>query len=205
MTRKMIGLLATFVLVLSACAAVDDTTQAQGESAFALAPTSVASSTASAQDTGDGATTEGIKVHGRWTIEVREPDGTVVERREFENALINPPLMANLLTGFWSTCSTGSTLYAIEMLRGDPATPSSQTMVSGGPMDIGLLNQVIGLFRLEGSFLFSVGDSFDYVRTSVLVDDNGLCQLERFTGTVIPLVTVGDNQTVYVEVEISFS
>jgi len=30
---------------------------------------------------------EGIKVHGHWTIEVRDPDGTLVERREFDNAL----------------------------------------------------------------------------------------------------------------------
>jgi hypothetical protein len=33
------------------------------------------------------AQSEGIKVHGRWVIEVQNPDGTVVERREFNNAL----------------------------------------------------------------------------------------------------------------------
>jgi len=32
-------------------------------------------------------THEGIKVHGHWTIEVRNPDGTRVSRVEFENAL----------------------------------------------------------------------------------------------------------------------
>jgi hypothetical protein len=32
---------------------------------------------------------EGIKVHGHWTIEVRNPDGTVATHREFENALIS--------------------------------------------------------------------------------------------------------------------
>jgi hypothetical protein len=30
---------------------------------------------------------EGIKVHGHWAIEVRNPDGSVVTHREFENAL----------------------------------------------------------------------------------------------------------------------
>jgi hypothetical protein len=30
---------------------------------------------------------EGIIVHGYWTMEVRNPDGSLVERREFENAL----------------------------------------------------------------------------------------------------------------------
>jgi hypothetical protein len=33
------------------------------------------------------AQSEGIKVHGDWTIVVKEPDGTVVSRHEFQNAL----------------------------------------------------------------------------------------------------------------------
>lgn len=40
---------------------------------------------------------EGIKVHGHWTIEVRNPDGTVVTHREFENSLVAPG--ATLLAG----------------------------------------------------------------------------------------------------------
>ena len=31
---------------------------------------------------------EGIKVHGHWTIDVRNPDGTLVTHREFENSLV---------------------------------------------------------------------------------------------------------------------
>ncbi len=34
-----------------------------------------------------GGPQEGVKVHGHWTIEVRDPDGTLVTRREFENLL----------------------------------------------------------------------------------------------------------------------
>jgi hypothetical protein len=34
-----------------------------------------------------GGPQEGIKVHGRWVIEVRNPDGTLAARREFDNAL----------------------------------------------------------------------------------------------------------------------
>jgi hypothetical protein len=33
---------------------------------------------------------QGITVHGRWVIEVKNPDGTVVSRREFENKLEQP-------------------------------------------------------------------------------------------------------------------
>jgi hypothetical protein len=43
----------------------------------------------------------GIQVHGHWVIEVKNPDGTVTARREFENA-IQPPGMsylASLLAG----------------------------------------------------------------------------------------------------------
>jgi len=42
-----------------------------------------------------GGPNEGIKVHGHWTIEVRNPDGTVVTHREFENSLL--PLQGALL------------------------------------------------------------------------------------------------------------
>jgi len=43
---------------------------------------------------------EGIKVHGHWTIEVRNPDGKVVTHREFENAIA--PNGALPLTGVLS-------------------------------------------------------------------------------------------------------
>jgi hypothetical protein len=45
---------------------------------------------------------EGIKVHGHWTIEVRNPDGRLVSHTEFENALVQPngaQLMAGMLAG----------------------------------------------------------------------------------------------------------
>ena len=43
----------------------------------------------STEPASNGGRQEGIKVHGHWTIEVRNPDGTVVTHREFENALIS--------------------------------------------------------------------------------------------------------------------
>ena len=48
-----------------------------------------AASSAAPQDvkTADGFG-HGIKVHGRWTIEVRNPDGSLVSRQEFDNALV---------------------------------------------------------------------------------------------------------------------
>ena len=50
---------------------------------------------------------EGIKVHGHWVMEVKNPDGTVAERREFNNSLVTldgdsisgDQLLAGLLSG----------------------------------------------------------------------------------------------------------
>ena len=37
----------------------------------------------------EGGTTQGIGVRGLWKIQVRDPDGTVVQRRSFENAYVD--------------------------------------------------------------------------------------------------------------------
>jgi hypothetical protein len=60
-------------------------------------------------------THEGIKVHGHWTIEVKNPDGKLVTHREFENSLTTSggPLLSALLgrtvtTGSWGVYLTDS-------------------------------------------------------------------------------------------------
>lgn len=40
-----------------------------------------------AEESGSSGRNEGIKVHGHWTIEVRDPDGRLAAHREFENSL----------------------------------------------------------------------------------------------------------------------
>lgn len=52
------------------------------------APAQVPGTPSSGAGTGaKGTPSEDIKVHGDWAIEVRDPDGSVVTRREFNNAL----------------------------------------------------------------------------------------------------------------------
>jgi hypothetical protein len=48
-----------------------------------------------------GGTHEGFKVHGHWVIEVKNPDGTVTARREFENSVQTSGMayLASLLAG----------------------------------------------------------------------------------------------------------
>lgn len=69
-----------------------------------------------AQTRGGGVPSEGIKVHGHWTIEVRNPDGSLSARHEFENGLAEfgqerlPLLLARSNTvGPWAISLTSST------------------------------------------------------------------------------------------------
>jgi hypothetical protein len=44
-----------------------------------------------------GGPQEGIKVHGHWVIDVRNPDGKLVTHREFENAYLGGPFLSQIL------------------------------------------------------------------------------------------------------------
>jgi hypothetical protein len=53
---------------------------------------------------------EGIKVHGHWTVEVRNPDGKVVSHSEFENSLApvtGPFALVNLVAGTYTSAGIG--------------------------------------------------------------------------------------------------
>lgn len=65
------------------------TTQPIPGTLWALVFAALASTVAGAQvSRGHGGAQEGIKVRGQWAIEVTAPDGTLVKRVEFENALV---------------------------------------------------------------------------------------------------------------------
>jgi hypothetical protein len=53
----------------------------------AATPNPVAASILPAEQSAPKGQLEGIKVHGHWTIEVKNPDGSRVSRQEFENSL----------------------------------------------------------------------------------------------------------------------
>jgi hypothetical protein len=74
---------------------------------------------------------QGIKVHGHWTIEVRNPDGTVVKRVEFENGLCPTTGGGNPnggVTGgdfdFASLLTGGSIMGAWAISLGSPTVPA---------------------------------------------------------------------------------
>ena len=201
MTRKLIVLVGALLMVASACAAGEDTTQTGEPSILAMPPTTVVSSVDLAANSGD-ATSEGIQVHGHWTIEVLNPDGSVAEHREFENALTGPGGrdLAGLLEGTLSLCETTSgSRWRIGM-----ATAGGGVSFHADVESTGATNVV----RLYGSHQFGVADSITDVDTRFAREGTtGTCIFSpRFTRKDLSTpVTVEANQSIYVTVEIRFS
>ncbi len=69
-------------------ATVPATAPGIGPSESAPAARQVVAQNPSAKPSVPKGPSEGIKVHGHWTIEVRNPDGSVAVHRDFENSLI---------------------------------------------------------------------------------------------------------------------
>lgn len=71
---------------------------------------------------------DGIKVHGWWTIVVKNPDGSIAEKREFENSLQNSggTALASVLSG-----NLASGNWAIEFGNNNAETTGGPC--SGGP------------------------------------------------------------------------
>ncbi len=96
--RGSLGLAALLALMLSAAGV------GRAQSSATPAPAAQVGRANTAGPTGRPAAKgqhEGITVHGRWVIEVKNPDGTVTARREFENALqfTGEQYLAALLSG----------------------------------------------------------------------------------------------------------
>jgi len=96
---------AVFALVLSGSSVVRAQASAISPAVPAAAPakaapTARAGQSASPSNRQPGGTHEGIKVHGHWMIEVKRPDGKLVSHTEFENSLVGPALLADMLFGY---------------------------------------------------------------------------------------------------------
>ena len=99
---------------------------------------------------------QGIKVHGHWIIDVRNPDGTLVAHREFENSLViqGAAFLAAALSG---TQTQGPWVVMLD----DNSTiggPCLRPVNSGGPPPV----------NVGGGFVFGVG------AFTCLIDDNRL-------------------------------
>ena len=109
------GLLAVALALTASSFAQSNASAAPKVADAKAAQPSANSPSAEARKTPRG-TGEGIQIHGWWTIEIRNRDGSVAKHVEFENALVNdgPALLTALLTG---TSVAGSWALAVS---GDP-------------------------------------------------------------------------------------
>ena len=158
---------------------------------------------------------EGIKVHGDWTIEVRQPDGTLVSKREFKNALAveGRGTLLTLLTA----ATEGKPTWGINLLPQDPAPaacadgscPTIQPVPAGlyptVPQNL-TVTTANGAITLNGSVTANQIGSIGVVSTYLFFcSTTGCSALEKFSGTNITPIVVMPGQIVQVKVVISFS
>jgi hypothetical protein len=79
---------------------------ASGVAAPAAKPHAPAGQAVSAGASAAKGSQEGIKIHGHWTIEVKNPDGRLVTHREFENSLAPAGAGASLLAAILGGVAT---------------------------------------------------------------------------------------------------
>lgn len=151
------------------------------------------------------AQTQDIEVHGHWVIEVRNADGSLHSRSEFQNALHadGQRNLADLLgrvrpMGIWRVRALVGANGETSFLVTEPgsSTPPSDnvfpnlTMASDGTSVV-----------LQGSFVSNVNADVTGVVSSIEYPDDSLA----FTHTEISPVAIANTQTVSVTVTLSFS
>lgn len=219
-TKEISGWIGRAIVVLALVLQMTPAAAAQSAKAKPVAATKTG---AAAKPS--GGPQEGIKVHGHWVIEVRNPDGTLAIRREFKNSLnlAGKNVLAALLTrnasaGTWSVAvfdglcpvnSVGSTVCRLF----DPATGAV-----GSANDFITLTAALSLpgdaFVLSGSFTAANSGNVTGVATGLgscpATQTPTSCTLAdvivQFSGTsVTPPVPVQQGQIVQVKVIFSFS
>ncbi len=176
-----------------------------------------------------GTPAEGIEVHGRWKIEVTEPDGRFVSLTEFDNVLVGSGI-ANLGKILGRQGSTGEWSITVSSPTGQPCNSTGGSEISCLIREVGtsfpniFSNLVVdvpisGVNRdavvLSGSITVANSTSITHVGTKLAVcpsssapDDFVLanCNTQPFTNKELAdAVSVIEDQIVNVTVVISFS
>jgi hypothetical protein len=148
----------------------------------------------------DNGSHEGIKVHGHWTIDVRDPDGTLVTHREFENSLQQGG--ASFLAG----CLVNGCSKQNWIIRLSVSTAAICASQSGSSFH--LCN-----YAVTPSLVTTGADSTSVVMSATLTAEGGGSAINSvdttigfpFTGTGISSISIAAQQIVQVTVAISFS
>ena len=171
---------------------------------------------------------EGIQVHGHWTIEVREADGALVSRQEFDNALVGNHILVRSLIGDW-TVGPWRVMLSNTMEMERPFLTNGNRCAGhllesrdplSGPcyfptLTVSSITTPYYAMVLSGTATAAVDGSINVVQTQVSVCPNDLAPTECvsgdtycFTSAVQPEISetqVLEGQQILVEVVISFS
>lgn len=175
---------------------------------------------------------EGIQVHGDWTIEIRDPDGTLVDRHEFQNALtsngatlLSDLLGRNVSAGLWVVTLSGPVGSKACLNDSDDSEQwCVVTEAASGPsvswyhktltVDVPAAGSNADKLVLSGTMTAQRVGTIDEVATRLWACDatdapSSPCEsgpLTEVTSTMLsPAVDVALNQQVAVTVVISFS
>jgi hypothetical protein len=181
----------------------------------------------SAQTTPKGGPSDGIKVHGHWTLEITNPDGTPAGRYEFENALANHlgagKALAELLAGVAAGGHFSIGLYTTDLNACNPNNaPCSITELAdstrlGNSRD--LVKSVpttgpnAGKLVLAGSIRIPTNTTIASVQTNLATCAGSVAPSSCVSNFAVgftqkdlsPALTIQPNQLVDVTVVISFS
>jgi hypothetical protein len=180
-----------------------------------------------AAQTPQGGPSEGIKVHGHWTLDITNPDGTPAGRYEFENALANHlgggKALAELLAGsagaghftIWlgttpnTPCNAGLASCSITELANTANQGTSRDLVKSVPAT----GPNAGKLVLTGSVRIPVSATITLVQTDLTTCPGSVAPSSCLSAfgvgftqkDLAPAVPVLPNQLVDVTVVISFS
>lgn len=171
-------------------------------------PTVPSTTNEAPEATGRGGPEESLQVHGEWVIEVRDADGNLVERREFENqtAALGKAALAGLLGRQMRLGAAG-----IELQSSSANNPPCTTTIDGIPLSYCLLDEfnvasvsIIDPATLvpgERIFLEAVfspsrfAPDITVVGTRVNVCARSTTNRSSCQGSPIPVVTAGGGST----------
>ena len=159
-----------------------------------------------------GGPQEGIKVHGHWTIVVRDMDGKEVTRREFDNALVDSGkgLLAALLSrqvtfGEWAIQLSSSSGALIGII----VEPTNSQNIQGlsKTLAVNFLQALGGTgaasVELKGNTQAMASQTINFVETWALTTQGGGAAFTKASLQSPPSVTAG--QFIEVTVTLSFS
>lgn len=156
-------------------------------------------------------TQQGVRVHGHWIIEIRNPDGSQVSRREFENAFVGAGAIIPLLDptsnavkpAGWDITLADATGINLDLVTGG-LTCGSLNNHSAGLLFQSLLPTTQG-FTLTGS---SAGAPWPFtvvsVRTGIFSSATCVGGAVFTLANLAPPITIAKGQSAFVTVTVTF-